>query len=156
MVYHRILLAFDGSAEGRAALAEGMALAGLCQAEVHLLSVLEISGSDAFGEGIHPVESFEGSELARLRALVDEGLNRLRTDGIKSPQGHIAFGRPVEQIAELARRVDADLIVVGHRHRGLLARWWQGSLSQRLIDQVNCSVLIALDSSNVDAESATP
>lgn len=143
-MYRKILLAFDGSGEGRVALADGIELAALCGAEVHLLSVMEISGSCAFGEGIYPLEDFADNEVSHLSQLVNEGLEQIRSHGIDEPHGHVAFGQPVEQISYLARQIDADLIVVGHRNRGLLTRWWQGSLSRQLLDHVNCSVLVSL------------
>lgn len=143
-MYRQILLAFDGSHEGRTALAEGIELAALCGAEVHLLSVMEISGSCAFGEGIYALEDVEGNEVSQLSALVNEGLDQIHAHGIKQAHGHIAFGQPVEQISQMAQQISADLIVVGHRNRGLLSRWWQGSLSRQLLDLVRCSVLVSL------------
>ncbi|MEQ5834892.1 universal stress protein [Marinobacter sp. R17] len=144
-MYQRIVLAFDGSVEGRAALAEGMALAALCDAKVHLLSVLELTGSAGFGEGIHPIDDFDDDQLGYLRKLVDEGLEQLRASDVHDPEGHVAFGDPVEHIAGLAKEIKADLVVVGHRHQGLLARWWQGSLSRALLDEVDCSILVAMN-----------
>lgn len=144
-MYRNLLLAFDGSAEGRAALQQGVTLARLCGARVHLLSVLKISSGNEYGEGLFSLDDFEGENVRHLRQLVDEGLDLIRAEGVENVQGHIAFGQPVEQIRKLAGKVDADLVVVGHRHRGPLARWWQSSLSHGLIDQVECSVLIALD-----------
>ena len=44
-MYKRILLAYDGSLEGRTALREGALLARQCGAEVFLLSVLVDSGT---------------------------------------------------------------------------------------------------------------
>ena len=44
-MYRRILLAYDGSVEGRTALREGALLARQCNAEVFLLSVLVDPGA---------------------------------------------------------------------------------------------------------------
>ena len=44
-MYKRILLAYDGSVEGRTALREGALLARQCGAEVFLLSVLVDTGT---------------------------------------------------------------------------------------------------------------
>jgi len=43
-VYKKILLAYDGSIEGRRALREGQTIAQLCGAEVLLLAGVEASG----------------------------------------------------------------------------------------------------------------
>lgn len=138
-MYQRILLAFDGSREGRVALTEGIELAALCKAEVHLLSVLEMTGARAMEAGIHP------HETDHFQRFLDEGLEQLRRKGIEEPVGHFASGPPAEHIARLAKHIDADLVVVGHRHRGLLARWWQGSTSQQLLDHTDCSILVAFE-----------
>jgi nucleotide-binding universal stress UspA family protein len=42
-MYKKVLLAYDGSVEGRRALREGAKLAQLCRAEVFLLAVVELS-----------------------------------------------------------------------------------------------------------------
>ncbi len=46
-MYRNILLAYDGSVEGRLALREGAKLAQLCGSEVCLLAVVEISATVA-------------------------------------------------------------------------------------------------------------
>ena len=42
-MYKKVLLAYDGSVEGRRALREGAKLAQLCRADVFLLAVVELS-----------------------------------------------------------------------------------------------------------------
>ena len=42
-MYKKVLLAYDGSIEGRRALREGAKLAQLCRAEVFLLAVVELT-----------------------------------------------------------------------------------------------------------------
>jgi nucleotide-binding universal stress UspA family protein len=49
-MYKRILLAYDGSVEGRTALREGALLARQCGAEVFLLSVLADAVTLLFAE----------------------------------------------------------------------------------------------------------
>src|SRR5260370_2671172 len=47
ILYKKVLLAYDGSIEGRRALREGAKLAQFCGAEVFLLAVVEISSDSA-------------------------------------------------------------------------------------------------------------
>jgi nucleotide-binding universal stress UspA family protein len=65
------------------------------------------------------------------------------------------MGRPAEQIAKIARELAVDLIVVGHRPAGMLARWWAGPGNAQLLDLVECSILVSIDPS-VSGETATP
>jgi nucleotide-binding universal stress UspA family protein len=54
-------------------------------------------------------------------------------------------GDAVQEITEYARKIDADLIVVGHKHlKGWAARWWRGSTSASLIEHSPCSVLVVI------------
>jgi nucleotide-binding universal stress UspA family protein len=69
--------------------------------------------------------------MARLRAL---GMD---------PQGKVVTGEPAAEIAGYAREVNADLVVVGHRKKGLLERWWSGQTGAYLSDHLTCSLLIA-------------
>ena len=50
-MYQKVLLAYDGSVEGRRALREGAKLAQLCGAEVFLLAVVENAPALATLEG---------------------------------------------------------------------------------------------------------
>src|SRR6266404_3668908 len=97
-LYKKVLLAYDGSVEGRLALREGAKLAQYCGAEVFLLAVVEPS----FGA------TLEG--------------------GVMVP---------------IAEEIGANLVVVGHRPTGPLARWWFGSVGSYLIKHLRCSVLVA-------------
>ena len=46
-----------------------------------------------------------------------------------------------------AKKIEADLIVVGHKHLdSMTARWWRGSSSGALIEHAHCSVLVAITS----------
>jgi nucleotide-binding universal stress UspA family protein len=57
----------------------------------------------------------------------------------------VVAGETVDEIARYAKQIDADLIVVGHKHlEGWAARWWRGSVSKALIEQSPCSVLVAI------------
>jgi nucleotide-binding universal stress UspA family protein len=51
----------------------------------------------------------------------------------------------VTEIVRHARVIEADLIVVGHKHLdGWAARWWRGSVSKALIELASCSVLVVI------------
>ena len=59
--------------------------------------------------------------------------------------GEVLEGEAVDEITRYAKKIEADLIVVGHRKHGFfMSRWWKGSVGGALIDYSPCSVLIAL------------
>ncbi|OGA11303.1 MAG: UspA [Betaproteobacteria bacterium RIFCSPHIGHO2_12_FULL_69_13] len=143
MKYQKILLAYNGSQEGRRALLECADLATFLGAETHLLAVASMPPSLFLTEGFVPEELLE-EEKKRTQSILDEGIRTLRESGFKAI-GHLAVGEPVEEICRSAKEVGADLIVLGHNQTtSFAARWWKGSVGASLLDYAPCSILIAL------------
>ena len=138
-MYKKVLLAYDGSIEGRRALREGAKLAQLCRAEVFLLAVVEIT-SVASPEGGLAIPIDE--QIANYKAILAEGVERLKALGF-SPTARLGMGAAGQEIAEVAEEIGASLVVVGHRPTGPLARWWFGSVGTYLVKHLRCSVLVA-------------
>jgi nucleotide-binding universal stress UspA family protein len=139
-MYKRILLAYDGSVEGRAALREGGLLAKRCDAQVFLLAVVIESPWLLLAEGASAGANVK--VLDRYRIVLDEGVRRLKELGF-SPHAEMVAGEPAKEIGACARRMRADLVVVGHRRQSRMERWWSGSSGAYLSDHVHCSVLIS-------------
>jgi Universal stress protein family len=55
----------------------------------------------------------------------------------------LGIGEAGREIAKVAEDIGANLVVVGHRPDGPLARWWFGSVGTYLVKNLHCSVLIA-------------
>ena len=143
MKYRKLLLAYNGSQEGKRALLECADLASFLQAETHLLAVASMPPSLFLTEGFVPEELLE-EEKKRTQTVLDEGIRTLRDRGYKAT-GHLAVGEPVEEICRLAKSLRTDLIVVGHnQNTSFAARWWKGSVGASLLDYAPCSILIAL------------
>lgn len=136
-MYQRILLCYNGTLEGRKVLKEGAELARRFGAETHLLSVSRVDSGALAAEA--PVPSLREA----LDQILAEGVARLKEMELAAV-GHLAFGEPTAEIAACARRIGADLVVVGHRDRGALARWWSTSTGASLLDHCPCSILVAM------------
>jgi nucleotide-binding universal stress UspA family protein len=139
-MYKKVLLAYDGSLEGAVALREGAILAKRCGAEVFLLSVVPHLAGLQVAEGVHG--GVVAHELDRYREVLARGVDRLTKLGFK-PVSKLAVGDPARVIGEFAKEVKADLVVVGHRKRSLLERWWSGDAGGYISDHIGCSLLIA-------------
>lgn len=50
----------------------------------------------------------------------------------------IRHGFPAHTLAEQARILGCDLVLVGHTNDTVLRRWWSGSLSERLRHELHC------------------
>jgi nucleotide-binding universal stress UspA family protein len=143
MKYSKILLAYNGSIEGKRALFEAADLAVFLNAEAHLLAVASMPPSLFLTEGFVPEELLE-EEKKRTQTVLDEGIRTLRERGFNAT-GHLAVGEPVEEICRLAKQLGIQLIVVGHNQTSsFAARWWKGSVGATLLDYAPCSLLIAL------------
>lgn len=140
-MFKKILMAYNGSRQGKMALLRCSEIAAFTKAETHLLAVAGMPSSMFLTEGFLPEELLE-EEKKRAQAVLEEGVAQLKDRGYEVT-GHLAVGEPVEEICRLASDIGADLIVVGHERRGI-ARWWHGSVGKMLLDHAPCSVFIAL------------
>ena len=122
-MYKHILLAYDGSVEGRTALREGALLARQSGAEVFLLAVLVDTGTLLL-----PEVALAGASAKMeddFTEIFNEGVARLRKLGF-DPTAKLMKGQPAEEVGNFARQIEADLIVVGHRRQSAFDRWWSG------------------------------
>jgi nucleotide-binding universal stress UspA family protein len=153
-MYKRVLLAYDGSVEGRTALREGALLARQFGAKVFLLSVVAdpnaalLAAAAQVGAYIQMEDDFT--------EVLNEGVARLRQLGF-DPVAKLVRGEPAEEIGNFAKQIGADLIVVGHRRQSAFDRWWSGPKGAYLMDYTDCSLLVARNVvSDEDMKAALP
>jgi nucleotide-binding universal stress UspA family protein len=143
-MYKRILLAYDGSEAGQRALLDCHDIAQWSQAQLFLIAVMPPATTYLAAEAGLFDDGRDAQELQKYTAILDDGLRRLADSGHRA-SGEVVVGESVDQITQYARKVDADLIVVGHKHlEGWAARWWRGSTSPSLIEHAHCSVLVVI------------
>ncbi|MGB4336238.1 MAG: universal stress protein [Chromatiaceae bacterium] len=124
---HRILLATDGSDHGKAAAQVALDLARDCQLPVTLVSAT--------------TRSHGAERKAEAQAALEQLLVALKAAGIEG-EAVLADGRPDQVVIETANDRQADLIVVGSHGRGGLGRLLLGSVSERIMGQAQCAVVI--------------
>ena len=143
-MYKRILLAYDGSEAGQMALLDAREIAELNRATVHLIAVMPPATALAGTEGYIYDARREEEDLKAFKSVLEEGLSRLTEAGHQAT-GEVVTGEAVDEIVRCAKRIGADLIVVGHKHLGSwAARWWRGSVSKSLVEHAPCNVLIVI------------
>jgi nucleotide-binding universal stress UspA family protein len=144
-MYKRILLAYDGSESGQKALLDSRDLAQWSKSEIFLIAVMPSPTSTYVGldSGAY-VGVYEEEEKQKYKEILDDGLRRLGEAG-HTARGEVLVGDTVREITAYAKKIDADLIVVGHKHLdSWAARWWRGSTSPALIEHAPCSVLVVI------------
>ncbi len=140
-MFRKVLLCYDGTAEGRRALRQGADVVLTMKSDAYLLAICRSLVASAIPEGVTP--ELVRCEDERAQALLDEGIQWLKDQGLAAT-GSLEYGNAVDCIAEVAGRIGADLIVLGHRQRSRLARWWSESDEESLLERIRCSVLIAM------------
>ncbi len=150
----RILVAVDGSRASQEAARTALAYAAPLGARVTLLYVLPppVAGSAGDAPDFAP---FEYACEAHASQLVDEVL-RLAGGPTSCVDTAVAHGEPAEVILEAARAPDVDLVIVGTRGRGALARALLGSVSAALVTHCPKPVLVVPEPARPPAVLAPP
>jgi nucleotide-binding universal stress UspA family protein len=143
-MYQRILLAYDGSESGQKALLDCHDIAQWSNAALHLVAVMPNPAAFIAVDGGVYDATRDDIERRKYTAILEDGLGRLRQAGHEA-LGELLVGDQVHEITTYAKKLGADLIVVGHKHlEGWAARWWRGSTSGSLIENAHCSVLVVI------------
>jgi len=140
-MYENILLCYNGTVEGRRALRQGADVAVTMKSRAYLLAICRNLLSTAVPEGATP--GLVTCEQDTAQALLKEGVQWLKDRGVPA-DGQLVYGNPMVHIPEVARRIGADLVVVGHRYRNRLARWWSEEEEVTLLHKLSCSILVAV------------
>ena len=138
----KILLATDGSEEAELATTTAVDLAGSTGSELHVVSVFPGSAY------VHPYYETHFPEAAeRLRREAHKGRQemldeRSRQAGGSVTQTHIRAGKAAKEIVHLAEELDAGLVALGSRGLGGARRALMGSVSDSVVRQAHCPVLV--------------
>lgn len=125
---NRILLATDGSRYSDSAAVIAGNIAALCALPLTVISSTLSS---------HSPERRQEAQEAIERVRQGLAAKALQVDG------RLVEGRPEQTIIEAAGKVGADLIVMGSHGRTGLNKVFMGSVSERVLNQTGCPVLIA-------------
>lgn len=145
----RIVAAFDGSEESRAAARLAFRLAAGCGAEVTLAQAIDPPGWMV----AHP-EMMANIEERRLTAE-EHALAELQRLAAEAPDGvavepTLVRGRPGATLVELLGERSADLAVLGTHGVGGTRRALLGSVSQQVAEHAPCSTLLVRDGTWVE------
>jgi nucleotide-binding universal stress UspA family protein len=150
-MFKRVLLCYDGSDAGRRALRRGAELAIQLDAHAYVLSIVPGGIRDPYlaaGAAGHAciVDTVEN----RHEMLLRESVERLRSRGVTA-EGYLTSGNVIDQIASFAKRLNIDLIVLGHYPQPSGGFWWSGAQRTSLAERANCCVLVAVDTAAAGA-----
>ena len=138
-MYKQILVGYDGSKGGKAALAAGAELADKLESHVTALWVREPlpRHSDLPGEFEEESEAADEYFAARQEEVAEVATQLGQSIPCEAARGH-----PAKAIIKFAVEGGFDLIVVGHSDHSALWGRLLGDTADRIADHAHCSVLV--------------
>jgi nucleotide-binding universal stress UspA family protein len=140
----QVVVAYDFSPSSEEALQRAIDVA--CRAPQHVLHV--VAAIDPH-HGLpilatkHADYPYAGKIQQLLVDHVTQALGGRPSHGPVEFFVHARLGHPAEQIIALAREVGADLVFVGSHGRTGVERMLVGSVSERVVREANCPVMVA-------------
>lgn len=135
--YNTLILAIDLSDEADLVARKAQALAQANQAELHIVHVIEPL-SFAYGGDI-PMD-FSGIQDEIQKQSESQLKTFASRYGIADAQQHLRMGKPETEIHDLAKEINADMIVIGSHGRHGLALVL-GSTANGVLHGASCDVL---------------
>lgn len=138
-MFRKILVGYDGSKGGRAALAKAAGLARESKSELTALWVREPLPryTDLPGEPEEESEAADEYFEERRKEVAEAGAQHGLAITCETRTGH-----PAKAIVKFANEGGYDLIVVGHSDHSELWGRLLGDTADRISDHAHCSVLI--------------
>ena len=133
----KILVPVDGSPYAEKALNRACELSELSNASITIIHVIEKT---------NVITILDRKEyLTLLRKFGAKALEKSRKIALKheiNSKQVVKVGKPANEIINYSKNENIDLVVVGSRGLGNVARLFLGSVSNRLANHAKCSVLI--------------
>jgi len=137
-MFHKIMVAYDESAEAGRALQASIELAKTLGAELTVVTVLEpLPGYYSFAVSSVPAWNWTEEKRIRYGTLQAEARQQAKAAGVVF-DAELINGDEVNTIVECAKRHHSDLLVLGMRKHGWLMT---GHTSQDIAERAPCAVL---------------
>jgi nucleotide-binding universal stress UspA family protein len=139
-----ILLATDGSEEGKLATQAATELSRETGSEVHVVYVLP-SPAQLIGHHLYPDdvrESLIGGAERDAETFLKQQAEQIGSNGGKVAETHLRSGDPDKEILRAAESLGVGLIVIGSRGLGAITRALMGSVSDSVVKHAHCPVFV--------------
>ncbi len=142
----KVLVPIDFSENSQKAVKYGLSLAKLHNAKVYVLNVISQRIVDAIHE--LSVKGYKGDFVEIMKDVIQDREKEMRglvpdhwAEGVER-EFLVKQGKPGKVIVDLARELEADLIVVGHQGRSAIGDFLLGSVAQYVVNRAPCPVLV--------------
>ena len=140
ITYKHILVAVDGSKEAEWAFKNSVAIAKRNDATLNLANVIDTRSFAA-------IEAYDRSIADKAQTFAEDLLAGYKKEaeaaGVTKVNVFVNYGSPKSVIAkELAKKVEADLIICGATGLSTVERFLIGSVSEYIVRAAKCDVLV--------------
>lgn len=149
----QVVVAYDFSPSAEQALARAIEVA--CRAPQHVLHV--VTALDARrGLSVLPTHQVDYDYATKIQDMLVEHIKG-KLGGRPSQADvefyvHARIGHPAEEILDLSRQVGADLVFIGSHGIAGLERMLLGSVSERVVREARCPVMVVRAKTYDDVE----
>jgi nucleotide-binding universal stress UspA family protein len=146
----RILVAIDLKAETERLLAVAQRYGQALNAIMDIIHVAEPDAFVGYAKSSDPQQQGlidsgrepQAEELRRERQQTQAFEAALRANGVRVGRALTVQGPTSEMILEEARKLGADLLIVGSHQHGALYRFWHGDTVTSIAHQPPCALLV--------------
>lgn len=140
--YRHVLLATDFSETAREAAEHAISIAGSSGATLHLLHVVEEVGYwEGFDLKRFPSDDVWEELKENARIALEDLAGRTAQRDVER-ETHVREGKPFLEIIREAKKIPADLIVLGSHGQSGLAETLFGSTAEKVVRKAPCAVLV--------------
>jgi len=133
----KILVPYNGGASADAAFNFALGLAKTYNSPVHVLSVIQLAEPPMEVE----TEATIDNSTKHYHKYFTELHKKAQVAGV-TVHASVVTGHPEEQILMKAEKENIDVIVMGHQTRSKFGRWFIGSVTDRVVDHAQCTVIV--------------
>jgi nucleotide-binding universal stress UspA family protein len=137
-VFHKILVAIDGSPASEKALAAAVDLAGHYQADLTAVGVAEVP---AVAGVVGEVEGLREGTEGYFGQLGQAAVEYARSRGVRL-RSVVLHGHAADAIVRYAESEGMNLVVIGEHGHSRITRFFLGSTSDRVSEHCPCTVMI--------------
>lgn len=141
-MFKTLVVAIDGSDPAQHALTTACDLAQQFGADLHIVHSPQVETTMVVHGYMVAELPITPDRIAEAgRDIMEAATRRAEAAGITPAGTHLGRGDPTEDILEIAKLHDADLIVMGRRGLGSVASLFLGSVSLKVAQAAQCSIL---------------
>ena len=135
----KLLLAYDGSEPSKHALKVATDLAKKLNAKIYLLYVVDVNAAtELFGEYSGKIAE---ELMQKAKEVLKEAVDHIKSSGVEVEEV-VEAGTPAEKIAEMGKKLDVYMIVLGAHGYSGIKKLLIGSVSEKVIRLSDRPVLV--------------